>query len=48
LGNITEIPESIEIGDDAFNSIPAGGEIWATSKQVAVDFLYAVHEKNPA
>jgi hypothetical protein len=34
LGNIAEIADSIVINDNAFASVPAGGEIWATSKQV--------------
>jgi hypothetical protein len=48
LGNVTEIADTIVIGDNAFLNCPAGGEIWATSKQVAQDFLDAVHEKNSA
>jgi hypothetical protein len=48
LGNITEIVDTIVINDYAFTSVPAGGEIWATSKQVAQDFIDAVHEANPA
>jgi hypothetical protein len=45
LGNITQVADEIAIGDNAFASVPAGGEIWATQKQVAQDFLDAVHEK---
>jgi hypothetical protein len=48
LGNIGAIADTIVINDNAFASVPDGGEIWATSKQVAVDFLEAVHAKNSA
>jgi hypothetical protein len=48
LGNITQIVDDIVIGENAFRNCPAGGEIWASQKQVAQDFLDAVHEKNPA
>jgi hypothetical protein len=38
LGNITQIVDDIVIGDNAFNNVPASGEIWAIQKQVVQDF----------